>query len=1070
MSNELLHEVFEAIQFKGAYGVTERVAIEPYKLPRINVKGVGRLSFPINEYQIEKLKNVMGKPLGSEEKTEEFKKPLYIDKNNIEIDNSFDFLSEIVAIQLGLEGYKIEARLNTLELYEEGGGYHWHQDTKKSKKNFGSLFIHLPSYYEGGELFIKHDKTKIKNIHNQQEGEDGFFYSAYYSDCFHKLETITKGNRIILFYDLILKDIYNTKKPNLSIINVNSEAKNKLNHFIQTIHAESDFDDEDDDDDEDDENDSPIMFENSSNSKDTQGVFSHKNIVVERPRFIFPLDHEYSDSNCTFKGLDGIKLSLLQNMKDENGNDIFFICLGSVRRKYLEDHTWNKKDKLEITSLPHSLLNPATFKIKLARDEIYRIKFNSSYKDFALIWLTDHHFSIVSTWYDFTDDICELVKLNPAYGNKYLDDLITQGNYIQSVKSTLLLRDKNRFLCAIACEPPEDTETFYKIILDSIENEFVTWDEVIPEIARFMGKFDQNQVKLFSNIKDANIKLNFFNEIKKSAQVVAKGLHTWLDIHKEVNCSIDYLFEDFNQRDRASNIELFIYCLDHQVLQKALECAIYICTIFDSILASYHCNFYDEIVLNFIKLNDDQCLRNLIEYLFSPPSNNIVRSGKKYYYFQKIFSIWHSANRTVEYSCKLIPYIINFLEQTPTLDIGQDIYFIIFDIMIASEEGKFLIFPKHFYILLFNRIKFDDFNYQNSIKYLQNCVNKIIKLEDDEYNKSFVIQILGLYYWKDILDGCKLTQSFSNILCDIYLESNNEHSSTTVVAFGCLVISYIDSHRLQNLLLFAGSIDMNTLMIISSTIINYGRANDCNLCSVLANFLIKKEISKKDLLPIFPFLLRIIRNDDIGAKFLHAIDTIIDNNVDLLDKKLDLVENLLFESDLHLESNIFCYSSGFLFRIKSLISFEIDYFKSKKLALSWIYPEDLLQAQVQQHTLRQGIFEFLKQDIQDADFGEGAFKNVIYARKEASVLTKSIPYVQVIASGKANSAFYTIIKNNLFPDPDKTKKKIEQLTTLLAYITSNEDVLNKFGLPTISIRATCADESPMKQTKISNNQ
>ena len=152
-------------------------------------------------------------------------------------------------------------------------------------------------------------------------------------------------------------------------------------------------------------------------------------------------------------------------------------------------------------------------------------------------------------------------------------------------------------------------------------------------------------------------------------------------------------------------------------------------------------------------LVDDQCLRNLIEYLFSPPSNNIVRSElKKFYYSQKIFSIWHSAARTVEHRCKLIPYIINFLEQTQTLDIRQDIYFSIFDIMIASEEGKFLIIPKHFYILLFNRIKFDNFNYQNRIKYLQNCVNKIIKLEDDEYNKSFVIQILGLYYWKDILD------------------------------------------------------------------------------------------------------------------------------------------------------------------------------------------------------------------------------------------------------------------------------------------------------------------------------
>ena len=43
-------EAFRAIQFKGTYGVTE--AIEIYKLPRINVKGVGRLSFPISECHI----------------------------------------------------------------------------------------------------------------------------------------------------------------------------------------------------------------------------------------------------------------------------------------------------------------------------------------------------------------------------------------------------------------------------------------------------------------------------------------------------------------------------------------------------------------------------------------------------------------------------------------------------------------------------------------------------------------------------------------------------------------------------------------------------------------------------------------------------------------------------------------------------------------------------------------------------------------------------------------------------------------------------------------------------------
>ena len=41
----------------------------------------------------------------------------YIDKSKIEIDNSFDFLTEVIKNQLGLTGYKIEARLHKLVLY-----------------------------------------------------------------------------------------------------------------------------------------------------------------------------------------------------------------------------------------------------------------------------------------------------------------------------------------------------------------------------------------------------------------------------------------------------------------------------------------------------------------------------------------------------------------------------------------------------------------------------------------------------------------------------------------------------------------------------------------------------------------------------------------------------------------------------------------------------------------------------------------------------------------------------------------------------------------------------------------
>ena len=1040
MSYELLRDAFRVIQFKGTYGVTE--AIETYKLPKINVKGVGRLSFPINECQIEKLKKVMEKPFELGEKGDEFKKPFHIDRNNIEIVNSFGFLLNIIPNQLGLQGCNIKARFNTFELYEEGGGYHWRQDKKKSKENFGSLVIHLPSYYEGGEFSIKHDRTIIKNKYNQ--GGDGFFYSAYYSDCYHKLDTITKGNRILLTFDLILKD-FSTKEPNLSIINANLEAKKKLEHFIHTVHVNTDH------------------------------------IVDNKPRFIFPLDHSYFGSNRSLKGEDRAKVSLLQNMKDENGNDLFFICLGTLQRIVEE---WDEEKTMKITSLPHSLFNkPANFKIRLTDEEFGIISkhshkrkydsighnYESVYKEnFALIWLTDHHFSIVSTWYDFTNDIYELVKNNPTYGKKYMDELINQGNNIGNTKSTFLLRDKDRFLHSIACEPPEDTKTFYKTISDSIENGLVTWDEVIPKIVRFMGKFDKNQKDFFSNIKDTNIKLKFFNEIKESVKIKSTGLHNWLNVHKEVNCNIDYFFENFDQKDAVSNIKLFSYCLHHQLLQKALEFATYFCkhtAIFDSTFASNSYRnwfFYNEIVLNFIKLNDDECLRNLIEYLFTP----FVKD------YPKKDSVWEFAVQTVKQSCKLIPYIFDFLERKPTWEIKQETLFTLFDIMIVCDEEKVFIIPRQFYILLFNRIKFNGYL---SSKNLKKWVNKIIQQGDESNYKSFATQILSSHYynWSENLKGCKLTQPFSNILCDFYLSENylricGRHSPTYFVEFGSIFIRYIDNNRLQNLLSFTCSImDIKTVMLICTTIIDCGRENDCNLCSLLADFLIKKEITE-DISTIFSMLLRIIHNDAVGAKFLHAIDTRIDN-VDLLPKKLDLVDKLIFESYLHLQTNFFCYTSGFLSRIKILISFEIDYFKTKNLALSWVYPDYLL-IQTQQQTFRQGILDFLKQDIQVADFGLGVFISIIDARKEASILTRSIPHIQVVASGRSNTSYYTIRKKNLYPDLDKTNKRLEQLTTMLARIASNCDELNNFGLPIISTRAPCVDESPMKQTKLNNHQ
>ena len=1035
--NDGLVQAFEAIQFKGSYGITGRVAIETYELPSINVEGVGRLSWPINAHQIEQLKNVMEKSPFGNEGNDKIKKPSHIDRNKIEIDNSFDYLSETVTNQLALEEHEIEVRLNKLILQEEGEGYDWQQDTEKSNGKFGSLMIHLPSYHEGGDFFIKHDRTVIKSNYNHQKGENGFFYSAFYSDCYHKLNTITKGHRFTLLFDLVTK---NSSGTNISIINVNTEAKHKLEQFIHTVRVDAEK-------------------------------------VKNNMKFLIPLDYKYSDENCLLKGRDREKISLLQNMKDENGNDLFFIAVGVAKCTISgEDEddfdSWDIDDTIvSITYLPHSFLKkPENFDLNFNNDSwIFRTLcsknefdggFEDNYKDsFAVIWLTDHHFPLISMWNDITDEICELVQSHPDYGNKYVDDLITKRiNIINVAKSTFLLRDKDRFLRAIACEPaPKNTEDFYKIISDSVENEFVTWNEVIPQIGRFMGKFDNNQAKFFSDIKDTHTKLNLFNEIKKSANFKSSGLHSWLDAHKEVDCSIDYIFEIFHQWDNDLDIELFIYCVNHQLFQKALECGKYLCPKLDTIFCEISDNnFYNKIISNFIKLNDDKCLRNLIEFLLPQKDVEIRILTKKE-------KFWKIIGYRMRQTSKLIPYIFEFLGQNASLNISQFSLFTIFNMMHKCAKEKIFISPKQYYVLLFNRINYEYVKRNSGIQIsVIDFANKMIQMGDESNHKSFIIQIKQEHYLQNSLQNFKLTRPFSNIYCDSCFENTNRKRPYELFEMGWILVKgNIDDIRLKNLLT-ACSRDFSTTnkMRIADAIINCGRANDCDLCSLLADISLDLHIPGKQNSTIFKFLLSVIRNDDIGVKFLLAINIKVANNANLLQRKLDFVDGILFYSDLHLESNIFNYSPGFLCRIESLISFEIDYCKTYKIQ-SWVYP-GLLKPQ---QTVRRGVLEFLKQDIPASDdsFGFGTFVSITQAKKEASFLEHSFPGIEVIADGSGSSAHYKIRKQKVFPDIDKTNKRIQQLTSMFAHIASNNNELKNFGLPVISTRAPSEDEPPMKR-------
>ena len=878
--DELLEGAFNAIDFEGNFGITGRVEFDKYKLPRINVEGVGRLSWPIttNNHQIELLKNIMektpfGKGIDEKERT-----ALHIDGSKLEIDNSFDYLVKIVTNQLGINEYDVRVRLNKLVLYEGEEALNWHQDTKKEKNSIGSLLIHLPSYHEGGELSIKHEGILMTPKNNQQEREDGFFYSAFYSDCFLKINSISKGQRFFLIYDLIPTFFCKT----ICISNANALARFKLNIFVD--------------------------------------------ILRDKSRIIIPLDHKYSNTNrCILKGQDRKKLSLLQNIRDENGNNLFFIALGHGKRKKLKnDYYKDIDDSCKITTcLPHSLFNdPASFKLKFTDAEAKQLFSKTRFSDFgnrvsfgvqnfAVIWLSKDHFSTVCPYYDITDDICCLAKTHPDYAMKYLDELIKKGTKIEiTVATTFTLRDKKRFLSAIAGEPPKDSERFYKIISDSIKSELVSLNEVIPQIARFMGRFDKNQAKFFSNIEDIDLKEFFFNEIKKSANFKSTGLRLWLDAHKKMNYSFDYIFEKFYTLDKDCKIEVFSYCCDHydKLKEKALEYGKYFCSQFSYLKNEEETMVH--IVLIFIKLNDAECLKSLIDFLLYKYSKD---------------KVWKRIAAQKEQTFQLIPFIFDNFEKSlipPFRGISFEILKTIFHLMIYSNDEK-NITPRQYSIPLCKRLLEKNKNIDNTEFLI--LANHCMQIGDESLDKELAKRsFYNKTNWINTLESCRLTKSFLIALCDLFtLIRDTNYSKKWDPIFKLLIRGNIDADILGAIL---SHLPEENAVVFAATIMVRGREDEIiEICSSLSKIVVEKW--KCEDVSVSNFLLSVLRNDDIGAKFLHDIDVGIKNHAEL-NKKFLLVDNILFNSDLNLQSNVNNYSSGFLIRIKNLISFELDYLKN----------------------------------------------------------------------------------------------------------------------------------------------
>ena len=182
-------------------------------MPKVDVEGVGALSFPVPEEQIAAIvRRAERAPYGRGEKTivdTSVRKVWQIAPGKVRIGGkswaaNFETILSKVSAGLGCEGVGVSAELYKLLVYDREGFFLAHRDTEKTDGMFGTLVVTLPSAHRGGELRIRHAGREVTVDTSAAEFSE-LSYVAFYADCEHEALPVQAGNRVCLVYNLVQK-------------------------------------------------------------------------------------------------------------------------------------------------------------------------------------------------------------------------------------------------------------------------------------------------------------------------------------------------------------------------------------------------------------------------------------------------------------------------------------------------------------------------------------------------------------------------------------------------------------------------------------------------------------------------------------------------------------------------------------------------------------------------------------------------------------------------------------------------------------------------------------------------
>ena len=182
-------------------------------MPRLEVKGVGALSFPVTEPQIRALIGAAERaPYGKGTATlvdRSVRDGWQIEPERVRLAGAawretFASILESAAVGLGCAPDRLDAQLHKLLIYEAGGFFSAHRDTEKADGMIATLSISLPAAGAGGELVVRHrDRESTIDMTAGEPSELAF--AAFYADCSHEVRPLTEGHRLSLVFNLCLR-------------------------------------------------------------------------------------------------------------------------------------------------------------------------------------------------------------------------------------------------------------------------------------------------------------------------------------------------------------------------------------------------------------------------------------------------------------------------------------------------------------------------------------------------------------------------------------------------------------------------------------------------------------------------------------------------------------------------------------------------------------------------------------------------------------------------------------------------------------------------------------------------